>query len=213
MELASSLRNPVGRRTRSRKRNLSGRRLRLQAERLEDRLMLARITWIGGSGDWDSGINWSNGTGPGPADDAVIDVAGVAVTHSTGSHTVQSLTMNDPFTLAGGTLIVTGNLVEQNTNTFTMTGGTLRSATVVGEGGAVLAAAGGTLDGVTLGGTIGGVPTAAIVRGSSSFSVTRGPTVAASPPPDLGTQMLLNGGPTLWGGGENRRPARGHQVA
>ena len=57
---------------------------------------------------------------PGSLDDAVINVAAaITVTHSTGTHTVQSLTINEPFTLSGGTLIVTGNLIQQNGTTFT----------------------------------------------------------------------------------------------
>src|SRR5262245_46907101 len=102
---------------------------------LEDRIMLSTVTWIGGTGDWNTATNWSDGVSnrlPGPDDDAVINVAGISVTHSSGSHTVKSLTINDPFTLSGGTLIVTGNLLQPNANTFTMAGGTLRSATVVG---------------------------------------------------------------------------------
>ena len=87
--------------------------------------MLSTVTWIGGSGDWSAGSNWSNGTGPGASDDAVIDVPGISVTHSSGSDTVKSLTMNDPFTLAGGTLTVTGNVQEQTGNPLTLAGGTL----------------------------------------------------------------------------------------
>src|SRR3954469_23715476 len=88
-------------------------------EVLEDRIMPASVTWVGGSGDWDNAANWSDGAVnrlPGPDDDAVIGVAGISVTHSVGSHTVKSLTMNDPFALSDGTLIVSGNLVEQNGN-------------------------------------------------------------------------------------------------
>src|SRR5437870_817797 len=64
----------------------------LQLEQLEDRTLLAPVSWLGGSGDWNNGANWSNGVGPGPDDDTTIDVPGITVTHSTGSHTVKSLT-------------------------------------------------------------------------------------------------------------------------
>ncbi len=168
-------------------------------------MLLAAVSWINPAGGaWELATNWSNGTGPGASDDAVIDVPAVTVTHSTGTHTVQSLTINNSFTLSGGTLIVTGNLVQQNANTFRMTGGTLRSATVVGGGGSVLVAAGGTLDGVTLGAAVGGVPTTATVQSSSNFAVIGGLTFANGSLLDLGHQMFVTGDQTLGGTGEIR---------
>lgn len=201
-------------RRKNRRYSKAARRRRLflpQFERLEDRLMLATVNWIGGSGDWNTPANWQDDALPipvnrlpGPDDDAVINVAAaVSVTHSSASHTVKSLTVNEPFTLSGGTLIVTGNLVQQNANTFAMTGGILRSAKGAGEGGAVLVVSGGTLDAVTLGATVGGVPTAATVQSSSpGFFVTGGLTFDNGSLVDLGNQMLLNGDQTLGGAGE-----------
>ena len=116
--------------------------------------LLSNVTWIGGSGDWSTGTNWSNGTGPGPTDDAVIDVAGITVTHSTGSDTIQSLTANDAFNLSGGALTVTGNVQDQNGNPFTLTGGTLSGATVAAGTTITGTSSGGTLAGVTLAGTL-----------------------------------------------------------
>jgi fibronectin-binding autotransporter adhesin len=163
-------------------------------EQLEPRQLLANVFWIGGSGDWVVGANWSNGIGPGADDDAVIDVAGASVTHSTGSHAVKSLTIDNPFTLSGGTLVVNGNLLQQNANTFAITGGILESATVVGEGGAVLTAANATLDGVTLGATVGGLPLAANVQvNEGSITVTGGLTFANGSKLDLGTHLTLVG--------------------
>src|SRR5438552_584436 len=82
---------------------------------LEDRILMSTVAWVGGSGDWNTVDSWRDDAMvnrlPGPDDDAVIDVANISVTHSTGSDTVKSLTINDPFTLSGGTLIVTGNLL------------------------------------------------------------------------------------------------------
>jgi hypothetical protein len=206
------LRKPLGRRAKLRKRGPPVRRaFCLQAERLEDRRLLATVKWIGGSGDWNTPANWEDDTLPiavnrlpAAEDDAVIDVADVSVTHSIGSHTVKSLTINDPFTLSGGTLIVTGNLVQQNAKPFTMTGGRLASAMVVGGGGAVLAVSGGTLDGVTLGATIDGVSMAATIQSSSNFSVTGGLTFANGSVVDLGNQMSVIGDQTLGGDGEIR---------
>jgi hypothetical protein len=77
-------------------------RLILGLEALESRTLLSTVSWIGGSGDWSVGSNWSNGTGPSAGDNAVINLPGIAVTHASGSDTVQSLTLNDGFTLSGG---------------------------------------------------------------------------------------------------------------
>src|SRR5438132_718667 len=70
-------------------------------EALEDRILLSTVNWIGGSGDWSTVANWRDDAMvnrlPGPGDDAVINVAGIAVAHATGSDTVGSLTVNDPF--------------------------------------------------------------------------------------------------------------------
>jgi hypothetical protein len=83
-------------------------------ETLEDRV-LPTATWVGGHGtDWGTAANWSGGTGtnglPGPNDDVVINLPGVIVTHSAGSDTVKSLTVNDTLTLSGGTLTVTSGV-------------------------------------------------------------------------------------------------------
>jgi hypothetical protein len=125
---------------------------------LEGRALLATITWVGGSGDWDNAANWRDDQMvnrlPGPADDAVIDVPGITVTHSTGIDTVGSLTVNDAFTLSGGTLTISGTLV-QNAILFTLSGGTLASATLA-AGGTLTCATGSrtTLDGVTIDGVL-----------------------------------------------------------
>ncbi len=68
-------------------------------EHLEDRRLLATISWINtDSGSWSNPANWSSGVLPGPADDVVIDVpASITITHSSGSDTIQSLTGNPLF--------------------------------------------------------------------------------------------------------------------
>src|SRR5262245_57570582 len=179
---------------------------------LEDRILMSTVTWVGGSGDWATATNWKDDALvnrlPGPDDDAVIDVAGISVTHSTGSDTVKSLTVNDPFTLSDGTLTVAGNLVQQNGNLLTQTGGTLKSATVVGGGGPVLLVLGGTLDGVTLGATVSGIPAPAIVEtkgpgfSDNAIVVTGGLTFVDGSIVDLAKPMYLDGDQTLGGDGE-----------
>ncbi len=128
---------------------------------------------------------------PGSQDEAVIDVASaITVTHSTGTHTVQSLTIYEPFTLYGGTLIVTDNLIQQNGTTFTITGGRLRGGSLVTSGGAVLNVLAGTLDGVTLGTTVSGTRLPATVQGTSGvFFVTGGLTLTNGSLLNLGNFM------------------------
>jgi len=126
-------------------------------ECLEDRVTPSAVTWKGGSGDWGTPSNWSSGSLPGATDDVTIDLPGITVTHSSGSDTVRSLTMNDPFNLSGGTLTVTGNVaggnvLEQNGNLFTLSGGTLSGATV--SAATTITGTAGALTGVTLAGTL-----------------------------------------------------------
>lgn len=107
----------------------SQREHKLSCESLESRNLLAVVQWIGGSGDWNAGTNWSNGQGPGPGDDVIINVAGdVTVTHASGSHTVASITAGDTLTLAGGTLRVTG--IVSGSGPYEFSGGTLEDATI-----------------------------------------------------------------------------------
>ena len=63
---------------------------RPRLECLEDRITPATVNWIGGSGDWAGVANWRDAVTlanrlPGPSDDAVIDVAGITATHTTGT--------------------------------------------------------------------------------------------------------------------------------
>ena len=117
-------------------------------EFLEDRRMMATISWINAiGGSWNNAANWSGGALPGPSDDVVIDVAGVnTITHSSGIDTIRSLTSQEIVTLSGGTLKVTGAV--QGAGTITLAGGTLADAVV--QQVIMATTAGGTLSGVTL---------------------------------------------------------------
>ena len=78
--------------SRMRKRNsISSGRFTPRLEALEERAVPATVTWVGGSGDWNLATNWDAGTLPGPQDDAVIDRSGISVTHSAGTHRINSL--------------------------------------------------------------------------------------------------------------------------
>src|SRR5436305_1007430 len=97
----------------------------------------ATVSWVGGSGDWNSPSSWSTGAMPGPGDEVIINQPGdVTVTHSSGEHTVKSIQSQESFVLSGGSLTITGTV--QVNNSFRLSGGTLARATVLkgtnGEG-------------------------------------------------------------------------------
>jgi hypothetical protein len=95
---------------------------------MEDRIVPSTVMWVGGSGDWSNSANWldtSNQTHhvPTATDDAVIDVAGITVTHSTGTDTVHRLTSEDAVVLSDGSLsLAAASTID---NSFTLSGGTL----------------------------------------------------------------------------------------
>lgn len=186
---------------------------RLLIELLEDRILPTTVNWLGGSGDWATPSNWSNynptlGTGgPGPGDDAVIDVAGISVTHNAGNDTVNSLTVNDGFILSGGTLTIAGNLQVENGNLFTLAGGMFATATVAAGTTLTGSSTPSTLNGVTLDGTLdlgstfapraivtGGLTLNGTILLGSADGINFG-TVSFA-----GTQMLSGSGSILLGG-------------
>jgi hypothetical protein len=142
------------------------RRYRPWLELLEDRLTPSTVNWTAYSGSWIDATNWTDDMGmhrlPTAADDAVIDVGGVAVTHSVGSDTVHSLTLSDNahanlvfsggsltlesgsavgstdgFILSGGTVNGTGTLTVSSGGTLTWTSGTMSGTTEVASGGSL----------------------------------------------------------------------------
>ncbi len=125
-------------------------------ESLEARVVLEAVRWINpGGGSWNDARSWDAGRVPGSDDDAIIDLAGVRVTHTSGTDQVHSLT------LTGATLDFSGGILQntpsiQGTGTFTFSGGTLSNDTVAA--GTTIQATGylpgGTLDGVTLNGDL-----------------------------------------------------------
>jgi hypothetical protein len=91
---------------RRRDRRPVGGAFRPRLESLEDRVVPSTVTWINsGDGDWNVGSNWSSGAKPGTGDDVVID-SNVKVTHSSGSDSVQSLSVKS------GTLDLTGGSLD-----------------------------------------------------------------------------------------------------
>jgi RHS repeat-associated protein len=104
----------------------------LRLEALEDRTLLSVVTWTNpGDGNWALAANWTDDQGmhrlPGPADDAVINTAGITVTHSSGADSIKSLTTGtNTLTLSGGTLSIASD--SEIGNLLTLTGGTLDGA-------------------------------------------------------------------------------------
>src|SRR5829696_9003666 len=52
----------------------------------------ATVSWVGGSGNWNTASNWNTGVLPGPSDDVLIENAGtITVNHASGTNTVKSI--------------------------------------------------------------------------------------------------------------------------
>ncbi len=68
-------------------------RQRLRIEPLEDRRLLAIDSWTGGSGNWSDSSHWSAGHVPATGDDVQIDVAGITVTHGSGTDTINTVAL------------------------------------------------------------------------------------------------------------------------
>jgi hypothetical protein len=79
-------------------------------ESLEDRRVLAAVSWDGGGDgvNWSDGLNWSTNALPTSADDVTINVVGtITVTHASGNDTIRSLTCAENLSITGGNLTVT----------------------------------------------------------------------------------------------------------
>jgi len=99
-------------------------------EPLEERQLLAIVTWDGG-GDgrsWGDAANWSGNALPTKDDDVIIDLATLdpVIEIRTGNDiAIKSLTSNERITMTGGTLEVSE--VAYFTQNFTLSGGTLKN--------------------------------------------------------------------------------------
>jgi hypothetical protein len=181
-------------------------------EYLEDRTLLSMVTWIGGSGDWNTASNWSGGALPGNSDDVIINTSGITVTHSSGSHSINSLNLtsatSNNFVLSGGTLAVATSV--QDNGTFSVSGGTLAGATVAA--GTVIVGQTGSLSGVTLGGTLDmasvngslNIVNGMTVNGTVNLGSSTGTTSSSLSFPS--TETLGGTGTVVFGGSVNSNP-------
>ena len=99
---------------------------------LEDRALLATITWANDvSGDWDNPSMWTGGALPGPSDDAVISFSDITVTHDTSpSDAVDSVNCAATLDLSSGSLSIDTTSASQPTSTvsgqFNLSGASLQ---------------------------------------------------------------------------------------
>lgn len=174
-------------------------------EILEDRLAPAVVSWnVNASGSWNVASNWIDDQGvsrlPGPDDDVVIDrPAGVyTITVSTGTQSVRSIVSAEALTVSGGTLTVANSV--QVSNTFTLSGGTLRTATVaagttlIGTGSATA-----TLDGVTIDGNMTFTGSSPRVSVQNGLTLNGTATLASS---SGYARLVFQGTQTLGGTGQ-----------
>src|SRR5258706_13308558 len=99
------------------------------------------LTWIGQvSGPWHGASNWISGQVPGPTNDVFISAPpGVTITISQGSNVVNSILVNTPLRITGGSLRA-ANLIQANVP-ITPAGGTIvRSGLIAGSSQAVIIA-------------------------------------------------------------------------
>jgi hypothetical protein len=108
----------------------------------------------------------------------------ITVTHSSGTHSVNSVLSQEAFVLSGGTLVVSNSI--QVNNGLTLSGGTLRRASVLqGTNGVcvVCTGNGGTLDGVTVSGVldVGNQNSGAAVTVTNGLTLTNGTVLVGNP--------------------------------
>jgi hypothetical protein len=156
------LRTATSRRFRSRSHGAAESSLfscRLAVESLEDRRVLAAVSWDGGGDgiNWSDGLNWSSNALPTSADDVTISVPGtITVTHASGNDTIRSLTSAENLSITGGSLTVTtgassvsGTLSLSNVAQLGVNGAGasfVANSTTTLNGGSLFAGAGGQLN-------------------------------------------------------------------
>src|SRR5262245_29372732 len=153
---------------------------RARLEALEDRLAPAVVTWVGGSGDWDTPSHWSTGSLPTPADDVQINTPGITVSHTQfNTDVVHSLTSKAALSITAGTLSLAAS--------SSISGGlTLSGAILTGPGDLTLK---GTVNWTS--GTMSGPGTTTVAPGGT-LNLNGGTNVL------LDGRTLVNSGKAFW---------------
>ncbi|MGA2255464.1 MAG: phosphatidylinositol-specific phospholipase C domain-containing protein, partial [Thermoguttaceae bacterium] len=177
-------------------------------ESLEQRRLLAAVSWVGGaSGLWDKAANWSTGQVPGVGDDVDIGSGSMVTIQLGDAESIDSLSTDEGSTLvmSGGSLTVNStSITSVLAGNFNLSGGTLEGASNLAFW-ATVSWTGGTMD------TTG---TTAIVSGgtlniSSRNNLSLGGTLTNNGTLSLGASLTVSGsfteqaGATLveqWGG-------------
>jgi hypothetical protein len=111
------------------KRRRTGRLAGSGIEPLEQRFLLSTVSWIGGSGSWSTGSNWSSGSVPTSANIVVINQPGNIQVTLTGNASVGSLNVTgDTLIVSSGTLSIATNSSLNAASSLTLTGATLTTA-------------------------------------------------------------------------------------
>ena len=128
---------------------------------MEDRTLLATMLWSNAAGgDWGLASNWVNSANatdhhvPTASDDAVIDLSGITVTHtSSTANAVKSLTSEAAINLSSGSLsVATTAMLQAN---LTLNGGKIiETGRSWAERNSWAPESGGTLNGVTVNGNL-----------------------------------------------------------
>ena len=182
-------------------------------EPLEERALLATMLWNTASGNYDVAANWTNTNDPTDhhvptaSDDAQINTAGITVTHSAGTDSVNSISDTGNITLSGGTLNVATTM--SGSGSFTLSGGTLQHADVLAGTSITGTTSGGGLDGVILDGnasisgqnSVVGVSNGLVLNGTITVN-NRGRIEFC------GTQTLSGSGSILLNGTDNHTVLR-----
>ena len=158
-----------------------------------DAVHAAAIFWDGGGdgASWSDPNNWSTNTLPGPSDDVTISVAGnIAVAHSTGTTSINSLQCDEALVLSGGSLsIAAGSQIA----VFTLSGGTLSGTGAVTVSGSMN----------WTGGTMSGSGTTVIASDALlSLQGTEYKQLSGRTLRNLGTAVWTQGPITIYSGGK-----------
>lgn len=155
-------------------------------EALESLTLPSTVTWVGGSGDWDTPANWSDGTAnrvPTAGDDAVISTTGLTITHANATvDAVNSLTSQSAVILSGGSLTLGGSTSQ------------ISAAFTVGSGGTL------TLSGTTLNGsgTLTTAGTLNVLAATVNAALVNQGSALAAGTSALNGSFANAGGASLW---------------